>query len=127
MYLLTPTRNPKIFHSTKNVRKQTVSKPNTNDASKALTVLQKTDITVCAICYREDDPSNETDITWVECSECGIWVHTFCLSATGIQEDYICDSCIIAKQNPTTNSPHLSNGLTPSCLCSMSVLKFYSV
>ena len=55
----------KRFHSTKNVRKQTnktVSKPNTN-AFKALTVLQKTDITVCAICYREDDPSNETDIT----------------------------------------------------------------
>ena len=99
MYLLTPTgTKKKRFHSTKNVRKQTnktVSKPSTKDA---LTVLQKTDITACAICYREDDPSNETDITWVECSECGIWVvHT---SATEIQEDYICDSCIIAKQNP---------------------------
>ena len=103
----------KRFHSTKNVHKQTnktVSKPNTNNAFKALPVLQKTDITVCAICYREDDPSNETDITWVECSECGIWVHTFCLSATEIQEDYICDSCIIAKQNPQKH--HILQQLT---------------
>ena len=102
--------NTKRFHSTKNVRKQTnktVSKSNTNDA---LTVLQKTDITVCAICYREDDPSKETDITWVESSECGIWVHTFCLSATEIQEDYICDSCIIAKQNPQKH--HILQQLT---------------
>ena len=76
MYRLTPTRNPKkdsilpkmyIYKQTN----KTVIKPNANDA---LTVLQKTDITVCAICYREDDPSSENDITWVECSECGIWV-----------------------------------------------------
>ena len=41
--------------------------------------LSNIDPYVCAFCFKEEPPSSDgSTITWIECSNCKVWVHTFC-------------------------------------------------
>ena len=86
------------FFSTKRKRNCTASKmkkPSHEEQKSASQSLQAMDVTVCAICWKEEDENNtEEDILWISCSKCELWMHTSCLKSDVIDPDgYLCESC----------------------------------
>ena len=55
------------------------------------TLIEST-VTVCGICLQEEDRSDDTTVEWIECTKCGIWIHTYCCK-TKISDEYICTNC----------------------------------
>ena len=74
-----------------------MANPTKIEERKAKTKIAKTAIKVCDICWKEEDAitdqNTNTDIVWIECEICGLWVHQSC---TNVQQDdtYICCSCL---------------------------------
>ena len=69
--------------------------------------MMKTMITVCGICWKEDElptTSNSTveqqqaDVEWLECEICGLWVHKSCTAIVDAIEQYICSNCFPSRE-----------------------------
>jgi len=70
------------------------SKPTLSEASDALTELNSTEVKVCGICWKEEDDEVNSEVNWVACSQCEVWVHISCTSVSLWQDnDYICRCC----------------------------------
>jgi len=82
------------FFSTK--RKRTSSarmqKPSIEEHKKATEKLQSVEVTVCCICWKEDDSSTSEDVLWIACRKCGLWMHSLCVEQTD-SEEYLCKNC----------------------------------
>ena len=72
------------FFSTKRKRskknKLSLKKPSDINKESLTTELSKNYVFVCAVCFREDDDSDTTDVNWFECLKCKCWVHVACFS-----------------------------------------------
>jgi len=84
------------FYSTKNKKKPAVqwSKPSLQEQQETLEQLDSIDVKVCAVCWKQDDDGCESEVGWVECSKCKIWIHKAC---TGNEvdevESFYCSQC----------------------------------
>ncbi len=86
------------FQSTKNKRpRQTgIAKPSAVAVANCKEKLSKVDITVCIVCYKEDDRQDcESDrVDWAQCSKCHQWLHTSCGRAVYESEkSFLCNLC----------------------------------
>ena len=83
------------FNSTRKKRstqKKSIAKPSHEDYIKAKKKLIASTVTICGICLQEEDRSDDTTVEWIECTKCGILVHTNCCK-TKISDEYICTNC----------------------------------
>ena len=83
------------FNSTRKKRstqKKSITKPSHEDYIKAKKTLIASAVTICGICLQEEDRSDDTTVEWIECTKCGIWIHTYCCK-TKISDKYICTNC----------------------------------
>lgn len=85
------------FHSTR--QKKTTSarwrKPTPSETSKSLTQLNSTEVKVCGICWKEDDNEEGSEVDWIACSKCNIWIHNSCSITDSWQDnEYICNHCM---------------------------------
>ena len=72
------------FYSTKKRRVTTSrwAKPNEEDISNSkATLMNSSGITVCGICFMEEDNMYTEVIDWLQCEKCSIWVHKQCVKA----------------------------------------------
>lgn len=98
------TLQPRFVSTRKRRRselKSSLSKPTTSEINTCKSKMLCVEIRVCALCFGEDDKvgSDET-VQWIECTQCGTWVHLVCAAArpsTSSNEDYMCDSCGVQK------------------------------
>ena len=79
------------FHSTKKKR--------TSKQRWAKCTMKATLVTVCGICWKEDDKvTSDTNldscIDWMECEICGLWVHKSCVAGSTTDTTYVCNSCL---------------------------------
>ena len=75
-----------------------MAKPSRNEISQCKLDLNKVEIKVCAICFKENDSKTSDTVEWIECRKCRMWVHLFCLdkqnnSDISTTDDYICQQC----------------------------------
>lgn len=89
------------FTSTKKKRttqtQPSLAKPTTSEMEEWRTNLADTAVQVCALCFREDDQSDQSrTVHWIQCSQCCTWVHSSCIVTTSdlTQSDYTCDLCV---------------------------------
>ena len=68
------------FYSTR--QKQTTSarwrKSTLSETTKTTTQLNSTEVTVCGVCWKEDDNEEGSEVYWIACSKCDIWIHSLC-------------------------------------------------
>ena len=58
------------------------AKPNKEDISNCkATLMNSSGITVCDICFVEEDDMYTEVIDWLQCEKCSIWVHKQCVNA----------------------------------------------
>ena len=78
------------FYSTKKRRVTTSrwAKPNEKDISNSKATL----ITVCGICFMEEDNMYTEVIDWLQCEMCSIWVHKQCVKASMLLNS-LCEHC----------------------------------
>ena len=87
------------FHSTKKRRVYDVhglSKPTAIQMDKCKDSLSDEPVKICGACFKEEDIGNDSEsISWVQCSNCSIWLHTACVHRI-IENaaDFICQYCI---------------------------------
>ena len=85
------------FFSTKHKRSSTgrIKKPSVEEQESASYSLKATEVTVCAICWKEeDDEHTSQDIEWISCSKCELWIHKACLNPDQLEcDEYICERC----------------------------------
>ena len=55
-----------------------MGKPSHEEAVLSRETLQMTETEICGICFIEEDKESGTDLDWVSCSNCLMWVHTAC-------------------------------------------------
>ena len=74
------------FFSTKRKRNCTgrITKPSAEEQESACHSLKVTEVTVCAICWKEDDDRTSE---WVSCSKCNLWSHIACLKPDVLESD----------------------------------------
>jgi len=88
------------FTSTKKKRttqtQPSLAKPTSAEMEECRTNLVDTAIKVCAICFREDDHSDQSEmVEWIQCLQCCTWVHISCIASTDqTLSDYTCDLCV---------------------------------
>ena len=87
------------FHSTKNKRstKKRWAKPDRNEEENTKSKMRRIVASVCGICWKEEDreQSNGTsEIKWLGCEICGLWVHKSCTKQNSDNDQYICSPCI---------------------------------
>ena len=81
------------FFSTKKKRPSNKrwAKPTLTEKEQCLAILNKVEDTFCAICSREDDTNDgENFVCWIQCTECGVWVHKSCSGLLDTDYDYFC-------------------------------------
>ena len=86
------------FYSTKQKRvaTKTIAKPSSEEVTRSKEVLTSVDITLCAICLKEDDSGHLDNIDWMQCSKCERWFHSSCLqqiNTVTTDQDYYCALC----------------------------------
>ena len=73
-----------------------LTKPTDMEEIHCREILADTEVTVCCICYKEDDKQHGDDsVEWIECSTCEQWVHKHatCSTRTNLN-DYMCKNCL---------------------------------
>lgn len=84
------------FHSTKQKQKTTIrwSKPTLTEASDALKQIDSTEVIVCGICWKEEDKETHSQVQWIACSTCDVWVYNSCTTENNWENnEYICRYC----------------------------------
>ena len=73
-----------------------LAKPTNTEMEGCRTTLADTAIKVCAICFKEDDHSDQSEmVEWMQCLQCCTWVHISCIASTDqTLSDYTCDLCV---------------------------------
>ena len=91
------TKNNYVFFSTKRKRSSAsrIKKPSVEEQESASHSLKTTEVTVCAICWKEeDDEHNSQEIEWISCSKCKLWMHKACLDPNELEcDEYECKRC----------------------------------
>ena len=98
-------KNRKGFFLT---RKKLVEKrwaePSFIEKEKCLEELDDVEVKYCLICIQEDDPviKEKLFVSWIECSNCGIWMHESCIDNDSNVEfdscdDYLCKLCDVEE------------------------------
>ena len=62
----------------KSASNRSLSKPTNAEAQQLQRCLEQTAVTVCGICYKEQDNMTGDNIQWIQCSKCSIWMHEAC-------------------------------------------------
>ena len=87
-------RQPRLYQ-TKRRRTATSrwAKPSMTELTECESNLERQTTNFCAVCYRETPinnylPEEVENISWIECIECHLWVHTNCA------KDELCNRCL---------------------------------
>ena len=86
------------FYATRKKRKidsKSLSKPSTVEALLSQEAVHDTETEICGICFKEDKDCN-SEINWVSCSSCWMWVHTQCADVPSNflpDHEYVCQYC----------------------------------
>ena len=89
---------PRFFstHKKRKTDSTSLMKPCHDDILVSQETLCRTEAEVCGICFKQDDRENTSDVNWVSCSNCLMWVHTACANVpSDISTEYICKYCAI--------------------------------
>ena len=84
------------FHSTIKKRKivSRWAKPTEAEVEECRENLMDIEVKVCGICYKEDDSSTCSQVHWMQCGSCFLWVHEHCISRVQSNDSgYKCGYC----------------------------------
>lgn len=88
------------FFSTrcKNKTSIRIQKPSNEEQLSTSKKLQSTDVTLCGMCWKEEDNSDSSEVLWIACSKCELWMHKSCITSNMIKgNEYYCTHCCIAS------------------------------
>ena len=89
-------KQPRFF-STKQKRqsKARLPKPSHEDEESTWNKLVTTEVTVCDYCWQEEDDGHDPDVSWISCSNCGVWIHSSCVhcNSSSTLDDFWCKRC----------------------------------
>ena len=81
------------FHSTKKkkntARAPRMAKPTIESEKTVRDHLEGLESSVCSICYKTNDHSLSTEVQWIQCSVCALWVHQTCANIQVISLAFI--------------------------------------
>ena len=78
------------FHSTKNTaRAPRMAKPTIESEKTVRDHLEGLESSVCSICYKTDDHSLSTEVQWIQCLVCALWVHQTCANIQDNMDHFI--------------------------------------
>jgi len=72
-----------------------IKKPSCEEEQTTSKKLQSVDATLCAVCWKEEDESDSSEVLWIACSKCQLWMHKSCVTSdmtTG--NEYFCTHCM---------------------------------
>ena len=69
-----------------------MQKPSIEEQETATEKLQAVEVTVCCVCWKEDDTSTSEDVLWTACTKSGLWMHSLCVNHTN-SDECLCKSC----------------------------------
>ena len=83
------------FRSTKKKRDKGSrwAKPDEEEMSLGKRRLEQTDVEVCGVCFKQNDPSNSEVIEWIQCGGCNLWVHSLCADYDTEDREFLCGNC----------------------------------
>ena len=87
----------RFFSTKKKVtkKKKVLTKPTLEDKECVIELLGEQEISICGVCFKEDDETNAPVVDWVACSKCQIWVHKACAKVKLSSTAYFCPACNI--------------------------------
>ena len=100
------------FFSTKKKRKtgKAIKIPTIDEQQAVKYRLQKIEPSLCSVCFKKNDDTNNDEIEWVECSNCCSWVHQACIGLDTIDIDnYKINAIIVMKQSTIRFNDHDNN------------------
>jgi hypothetical protein len=85
----------KQFYSTRRKRTSSMrwSKPSIVEEKEASEKIQKMNIDVCNVCWRENDTVESDEVDWISCEVCGVWLHLSCSGHDQSSTAFVCDIC----------------------------------
>ena len=89
-------KQPRFFSTKKKPSQKTtrMKKPSAEEQQTSSKLLQSMESNLCAICWKEDDDSDNDDVQWVSCSKCELWMHKSCVKSDMVNSnDYFCQNC----------------------------------
>ena len=84
------------FTSTKKKRTKSPSLtvPSRDQVAMVRSTLSQVDVTVCAVCFKEQDSGDGDLVKWTKCSTCDGWLHVACTSSScPDRDDFVCQNC----------------------------------
>ena len=87
------------FKSTKAKRTASqpkLSKPSLEQIVQCKTTLMNTEPKCCGVCMLEDESAIKKTVDWVQCDQCGVWMHTSCTNCPDTLADskyFLCHFC----------------------------------
>ena len=70
-------KQPRFF-STKCKRKITSKRGAKPSKDKVKSKLMNSEIKMCGMCWKENTSINDTEIPWIQCDICELWIHDSC-------------------------------------------------
>ena len=61
------------------VESKGLSRPSHEEALLSQEALHGMETELCGICFKEEDKDCQSEINWVSCSSCWMWIHTQCV------------------------------------------------
>ena len=89
------------FHSTKKkqMTQKRWAKPTAEERQLCRQTLEHAEARHCGICHKEDNIGLTGTVLWIQCSECGIWLHASCCPAGTEGDVFVCENCGSGGQN----------------------------
>ena len=92
------TKQDRFFSTKKKAgpSRSRIAKPSNNQLQNTKMQMTNTDIQVCGICWKQDDKGKDTEIKWLQCDLCSLWIHATCTKGFRSNTDgkYTCSNCI---------------------------------
>ena len=88
-------KQPRFFSTkSKQPPKPGIKKPSIEEEQTAAKKLRYMEVKLCSVCWKEDDNSKSSDVLWVACKECELWVHIGCIKQRVVSpNEYLCNQC----------------------------------
>ena len=94
-------KQPRFFSTRRKTKTNTgIKKPSDEEKQTTSKKLQSIDITLCAICWKEEDDNDSDEVLWIACSKCQLWMHKLCVKSDMVKcNEYFCTQCLYSYDN----------------------------
>lgn len=70
------------------------NKPSSDEYQAACKKMCIADVKLCAVSWKEDDDTIDSNVLWIACTKCDLWMHRSCIKTFTIENnEFYCENC----------------------------------